>query len=298
MKNKFMSFFFSIFFMGMSVYAGTDHPSLTIGDNHDEYCDIECSLTPIPSRIANKQDLRTFAQIGKFIPNRSTGTPKTSENWSGYQVFKKSSRAQLYSVDEVSASWIVPEISATSDDTYSSAWVGISGQDKSIQQIGTYQNYVNGEAQYTAWFEMYPNDAFTIDGFPVAPGDEISAKVKWSKDKGNKSFFVLTIANNTTKQRAKFKRSTKKSIALRTEAEWILERPEINGEISTLANYTAMSFFFCRVVMNARKGSIENNKWKHVAISMVNSDGAVISKSSGLGGNGSLFVLKQKNSTE
>ncbi len=254
------------------------------------------SLTQIHSRLTNPQHINSLNPLSpdnQFSLNLSAG-PTTSNNWSGYQVYTK----KKYSVDEVSGSWIVPNIQPSSESTYSSSWVGISGGG-SIQQIGTYQNFIvnsdgTTETQYEAWFEMYPDIAFTINNFPVAPNDKITAKVKWLRDVNNRSHFSLSIKNETQKAKPfKVKRTQKKSIVQRTEAEWILEASGVKGGTANLANYGMMSFNSCKVTMNGKKGTINNKLWKHIAITMINSTGEVISRPSQLQDKGSAFILTQ-----
>jgi len=55
----------------------------------------------------------------------------TSGNWAGYAV----TGAKFTSV---SASWVQPSVKATSQDAYSSFWVGIDGDGSdSVEQLGT-----------------------------------------------------------------------------------------------------------------------------------------------------------------
>src|SRR5207253_2086876 len=82
--------------------------------------------------------------------------------------------------------------------SYSSIWVGLDGYaNATVEQIGTEQDWTKRGQRNYAWFEMYPSGAYLISGFPVNPGDSISAQVQYE---GN-GVFQLTI-NNTTHRAA------------------------------------------------------------------------------------------------
>ena len=152
----------------------------------------------------------------------------TSLNWSGYAAETNLSKPASGAVSNVVGSWTVPGVQAStpSKDTYSSAWVGIDGySDNTVEQIGTEQDWTASGKSYYAWFEMYPNYAYEIVGFPVDQGDMISAQVEylgsetvevpdpsgwWSRDRWNRGFhdrgrastevvqiFELTLTNVT-----------------------------------------------------------------------------------------------------
>src|SRR6266404_4358148 len=147
----------------------------------------------------------------------------TSQNWSGYAAATKMAHPATNSVSAVSGSWIVPTLSASSHNTWCSLWVGIDGYSSStVEQLGTEHDWYNGAQQNYAWFEMYPNFSYEIVGFPVRPGDVMSASVVYQ---GN-GVFILSIANNTAGVHTTIPTSyTKSKTAKRSSAEWILEAP-------------------------------------------------------------------------
>ena len=86
----------------------------------------------------------------------------------------------------------VPSVSASDTNTYSAIWVGLDGSsNRTVEQIGTEQDWSSGGPVYYAWFEMYPQRGYQIMDFPVSPGDHISAEVQWI----SKTMFNLTITN-------------------------------------------------------------------------------------------------------
>src|SRR5262245_39492788 len=106
----------------------------------------------------------------------------TSVNWSGYAVETNLASPQAYAFTDVQATWVVPSLNPSADskhNAYSSTWIGLDGNSsKTVEQIGIDQNYINGKAVYTAWYEMYPKSQVNLD-LVIQAGDTISAEVKY-----------------------------------------------------------------------------------------------------------------------
>src|SRR5438105_135787 len=142
---------------------------------------------------------------GRLVPSTLTH----STNWSGYAV-----SASAGTVSLVAGSWVVPAVS-TNVSGYSSAWVGIDGFNSStVEQIGTDSDYVNGQAQYYAWYEMYPAPMVKL-GLTIHPGDTISASVSYGSN-----VFMLSITDGTNPT---FSTSQTSTAAKFSSAEWIQE---------------------------------------------------------------------------
>jgi hypothetical protein len=225
----------------------------------------------------------------------------TSTNWSGYAVLpiaktssgkgKKSTSIPTFSA--VEGSWEVPTVEAsTSTNTYSSTWVGLDGYDTgTVEQIGIEQDWSGGGAEYYAWFEMYPKWAYEIVGFPVKPGDTISAQVEY----GAKGAFTLTIANLDVKDKktslpVTFSITQRSPSAQRLSAEWIEEAPWSSGVLS-LADFGTVDFFDCYATMNGNTGAIDDDMWQYDAITMETSDGTVKAEPSVLSSDGAGFSV-------
>src|SRR5580692_7619915 len=102
---------------------------------------------------------------GRLVPS----TLVSSANWSGYAVATGAG-----AVSQVAGSWVVPAVTSNVS-AYSAAWVGIDGAFSStVEQIGTSSDFVNGQAQYYAWYEMYPAGSVNL-GLTIKPGDTITA---------------------------------------------------------------------------------------------------------------------------
>lgn len=70
----------------------------------------------------------------------------SSSNWSGYA---ETSAAPF---SGVTGDWTVPTVTGP-NGSYSATWIGIDGfTNSSLIQTGTEQDYVNGNAQYSAWW--------------------------------------------------------------------------------------------------------------------------------------------------
>ena len=101
-------------------------------------------------------------------------------SWSGYVAETSLSDPQSGAVTDVKGSWTVPTAtgSYSGDTGYSCIWVGIDGwtnkkdkQTGTVEQVGTEQDWVNGQPVYYAWYEMYPQPSVTLIGDIISPGD-------------------------------------------------------------------------------------------------------------------------------
>ena len=223
----------------------------------------------------------------------------TSTNWSGYAVYttppssgKKGKSTPAPTFSNVKGSWVVPEVfESTSANTYSSTWIGLDGYDTgTVEQIGTDQDWSNGSPEYYAWFEMYPKWAYEIVGFPVNPGDEISAEVKYA----SKGAFTLTITNQDVMDESgnpvTFSITQRAPSAQRLSAEWIEEAPW-SSSVLPLANFDTVEFFGCSATLNGHTGPINDSTWQWDAITMETSDDTPKATPSGLTGAGSSFTV-------
>ena len=165
----------------------------------------------------------------KLIEGTTSGS---SSNWAGYAL-----DAPIGSVTDVKGSWIVPAVTCSNKNTYSSFWIGIDGDNSStVEQIGTSSDCNKGKATYYAWFEFYPAYPVTITTVSVSPGDLISGEVNY--DSVSDQFTVSITNQNTTKS---YSTTGKVSNAKRNSAEWIAEAPW-RGTVLPLANFEKSYF--------------------------------------------------------
>jgi hypothetical protein len=184
-------------------------------------------------------------------------TDQTSGNWSGYAVAGDTFTA-------VTGSWVVPTVAGTAGSAaYTATWVGLDGySDSTVEQCGTLQEWTGlGQSSY-AWFEMYPNPMYEIEGYTVEPGDTITATVSWVKAENvvvgsgrrqtteTEQVFTLTMTDNnpttgwtvTVGPSTGLGSYTTVPTAARGSAEWIMEAPT-SGDILPLADFGADDAF-------------------------------------------------------
>ena len=151
-----------------------------------------------------------------------------SSNWSGYGI------AGTFSA--VTGSWIVPAAAPSTGPTYSSSWIGIDGlANRNLIQAGTESDYVNGHAQYDAWWEVLPGAEKIVATLPVAPGDHLSASIyRTVAKKPTAKKWTVILFDSTSGRSFTYTRSYRGPAA---SAEWIEERPMVGRSLSALANY-------------------------------------------------------------
>ena len=228
--------------------------------------EIKCSIKHIDRSKIHPSGNYATSQFATSSTSQSTST-----NWSGYVAATDlSGTSGDGTVSYVAGSWIVPTLVATADDTYSAIWVGIDGYlSDTVEQIGTSHNWSNGAQKNYAWFEMYPNGAFEIFGFPVDNGDVISARVGYKGD----NTFKLVISNHTKGVSTVIPSSyTINANALRNSAEWVVEAP-YSGEVLPLADFKLVTLNYCSAVINDVSGTINNGEWLNDEITMENANG-------------------------
>jgi hypothetical protein len=211
--------------------------------------------------------------------------PGSSTNWAGHAVIASPASPTTGAVSDVKGSWIVPDVAPSqSPRTYSAVWIGIDGYtDKTVEQIGTEEDWTPKGPRYYAWFEMYPRYGYRLAGFPVAPGDEISAEVRWDGDVR----YELTITNVT--QGATYSTTQRSKRAKNRSAEWIVEAPAA-GKVLRLADFGTATLTRCTATIDGREGAIDDPAWQDDLVTM-QSRGAVKAVASPPGGDGSSFSV-------
>ncbi len=214
--------------------------------------------------------------------NNPAGTSITSLSWTGYTVTKGFAQLQVVAI---TASWVVPQVNVSSGDGYSSAWIGIGGQlDKTLIQVGTEHNVVNGQATYDVWYELLPAFAVTVSNVTIAAGDTIVASLTLLDAAVNQwNIKISDTTNGLTFDQNFVYNSTLSS------GEWIVERPTINGQVTNLADFGSVTFTDCGIQANSTTGSISN--FSYSRIQMVNQQAAQLASAASLGNDGSSFAV-------
>ncbi|HLW72930.1 MAG TPA: G1 family glutamic endopeptidase [Candidatus Babeliales bacterium] len=212
----------------------------------------------------------------------------TSQNWSGYVAVTNISKPKAFTVNAVYGSWVVPTLQSASHNTWCSMWVGIDGySDSTVEQLGTEHDWYNGQQHDYAWFEMYPNYSYEITGFPVSPGDMITASVEYQDN----NVFLLSIANITAGVHTTIPTSyTTSSTARRRSAEWVMEAP-YSGGILPLSHFNTAYFSSCNATIGYMHGPINNKPWVNGMLTMVKGNGTVKAAPSVLSSGGQAFSV-------
>ncbi len=248
-----------------------------------------CGVSGAPA-IQHPHDFQLIAIPYSAVHHGGVAAPRirnrngASTNWSGYAVETKLSAPQNGAVTDVKGTWVVPTVQAsTSANTYSSTWVGIDGySDSTVEQLGTEQDWSSGAGSYYAWFEMYPKGGYLISGFPVNPGDTITAEVQAFST----GLFTLKMTNVT--QNVSFSTNQRNKNAKRQSAEWIVEAPW-SGGVLPLADFGTENFSACATTINGHTGTISDPTWQNDPITMETSSGTVKAQPSALSPDGSSF---------
>jgi hypothetical protein len=222
-----------------------------------------------------------FYSLNLFLASSSPPEEPTVlrvSQWSGYMVASDvQNRSSV--VSSISASWTVPEVKPSENNTFSGVWVGIGGYgEESLIQTGTEQEYVNGRLVYYAWYELLPDYLIHIPSLHVRAGDTITASISLVNENANT--WLIEISDVTRHE--EFKKVVVYNSS-RLSAEWIVERPKVNGTISTLADFGNLAFSECKATVDGVTGTIGNFSYAQfvmhdedtslVSVSPLNDDG-------------------------
>lgn len=201
-----------------------------------------------------------FSSLSK-PPELPIPAVSVARNWAGYAVATNFLTPQP-NVQGVSASWNVPTVENTGTNAYSSVWIGVGGQfDKTLIQVGTEQDYTNGAAQYSAWYEMLPSNSVSISSMHVSPGDQMSASISLVDSNTNLWFISMQDLSTHESFQSNFTYSSEK-----LSAEWIVERPEINNALSQLADFSGVTFTDCQATLSGKTGGITDFSYNIVVM--------------------------------
>ena len=206
---------------------------------------IDAKTAPQPGRF---HAATSPSPINPVLPNVGA-----SSNWSGFVLYRDARVADPFPpapYNSVSGEWVVPAVSGEPNIQDDSAfWVGMDGwgtpdvaQDGTEQQVFTLSIFGAHFtiSNYYAWVEFYPLPEQRITNLTVSPGDFIVGQV-WVGDGINAVCFLqnLTTGVSTTLFVAPPPGTTFSGAT----AEWIMERPTVNGVLPDLANYRAAQMF-------------------------------------------------------
>ncbi|WDL95505.1 hypothetical protein [Alicyclobacillus sp. ALC3] len=157
---------------------------------------------------------------------------QASQNWAGY-IDTPTGNTPYTSI---SGSWTVPTISGSANSA-AAQWIGLGGvTTRDLLQMGTIEDYQNGQAVAHVFWEKLPNAATNI--LTVPAGSTVHANI--SKSTGNT--WLLTVTARTPSGSVKTKTvpvslSSAYAQGIGTSAEWISEDPSgVNNNLYPLAN--------------------------------------------------------------
>lgn len=157
------------------------------------------------------------------------GHNATSDNWAGYAA--TSSR-----FTSVTATWKQPAVNCSvTRNGYSAFWIGLDGYGtSSVEQTGSEADCAGGRAEYSAWYEMYPQPSENIGG-TVRAGDTFTSSVT-TDGSGN---FTLILKDSTEGwSRTVHARNGGASLA---SAEAVAEAPS-SSSVLPLADFGTAAF--------------------------------------------------------
>jgi hypothetical protein len=173
-----------------------------------------------------------------------------SYNWSGYVNLSGGTGRGSTSFYYVYSDFTVPVARqpfgvCTGGWDYAVSWVGIDGWNSSdVLQAGFEDDaYCSGSTTstyYSPWYEWYPNGWTNITNLPIAPGDEYFVEVWSTSTTQGYAYLVNENANEAVEIGFTAPSGTK---LVGNSAEWIVERPGINGSLATMANYVFDAFW-------------------------------------------------------
>jgi hypothetical protein len=229
--------------------------------------------------------LLLFALI--FVLPLFTSSPSQSLisfDWAGYSVASNLINPQP-EVTRINASWTIPLVNVSTGDSFCATWIGVGGQfDDTLIQVGTEQDSIDGQATYSAWYELLPYDAVTIDSLKILAGDVITVSI--SLLNATKNTWSIEIHDNTNAQ------SFQKSVVYNSSmlsAEWMVERPTINNRFATLADFGSITFTGCTATIGSQSGTI--NSFPSTQVTMYNRQNIKLVSVSSLTSTGSSFTV-------
>jgi hypothetical protein len=211
----------------------------------------------LPEKINRVVPEFGISNISRRLPkfkHSSRGNP-TSDNWNAVQIYDQTNHPFDKNRAMVCAKWHVPKVQCVPGApqmTYnSSQWVGIGGTNgnANLLQAGIEAdiNCPRGNTLYQFWYEWLPGDQTEIPLYypVVSPGDYVAVTVMPALTNQTDAFISVTnITQNYKGVSFTIPPPTGTQI-LGDSAEWVVERPEINGQLASLANYGGIEMQEC-----------------------------------------------------
>ncbi|KND86593.1 Aspergillopepsin-2 [Tolypocladium ophioglossoides CBS 100239] len=187
------------------------------------------SLEDRQARRATRRDVVARSRKTSGFNHKDTSFPQYSSNWAGaVQIGNGFTR--------VEGTITVPQVSGEANSAVS-AWVGIDGDTCSSAILQTGVSFY-GDGSFDAWYEWIPDVAHSFANFQFGVGDQIRMTV----DASSLTAGVATLENLSNGQTVSHTFSNPPSSLCETNAEWIVEDFESNGQLVPFANFGSVTF--------------------------------------------------------
>jgi len=187
----------------------------------------ESGTAPLCTTVATKTSCAATNTNNRI--KHATGS--ASYNWAGNVDHNAS-------YTDAEATWVVPRASGGSG-AYSSMWVGVGlGQSAKfpLVQAGSESDGTGGTY---AWLEIYPQEAeIPLPDMNVHPGDTLAVHVTFGLRGGSAAFHIV----NKTRGIDRHYYQNIANTFPDGHAEFIAERPTVNGSLPSLANFGRATF--------------------------------------------------------
>ena len=196
---------------------------------------VKLAKAPSGAAVANSLSQTQAAAISTY-----------SYNWSGPAFYDSRNK---FKTAAIIGEFVVPtarQAFGKCDGTwdYSSSWAGLDGfNSNDVLQAGVEADaYCQGatrNAFYSSWIEWYPFNETRVSSPTISPGDVVFVQVWNVTPTTGYAFFY----NFSTQTQVTYQLTAPSGTALvGTSAEWVVERPGVNGSLATLANYLDSSW--------------------------------------------------------
>lgn len=178
------------------------------------------------------------------VADRAELANATSTNWSGAADFAAKGSPFRW----VAGQWTVPNPHAPgSGSYYASEWVGIDGDGSNdVLQAGTETEVIEilwfTLTNVYTWFEWFPAGEVAISNLSVSPGDVMYCLICVTSTTTATVYF----SNQSTNVSTSFTITAPAGTSLQgNSAEWVVERPSVNGQATSLTDYDVVYFDEC-----------------------------------------------------
>jgi hypothetical protein len=183
----------------------------------------------------------------------------------------------------VSGQWVQPAVTCISNNDIEAAvfWVGLDGyQSSTVEQDGTLALCNDGVVSYYDWWEMAPAPQATMN--PILAGDHITSSVKYSS-----GVYTLKVTDATHPTQSFTTTQACSATCSNGSAEWIAERPLLNGQLAVLPDFRPWKLTHASVKSGSTRAVISTFPYDDAI--MENSSSQALAFPSPLGTTGNSF---------